>query len=66
VRERSLARTAWRRVPLTLAAVLLAGMIVATAAAPALGSFPYTRPAGDPTDYKDLYTRPASAERRRW
>jgi len=29
VRERSLARTAWRRVPLTLAAVLLAGVIVA-------------------------------------
>ena len=58
MRERSLARTAWRRVPLTLAAVLLAGLIVATAAAPALGSFPYTRPAGDPTDYKDLYLDP--------
>ena len=31
---------------------------MATAAAPALGSFPYTRPAGDPPDYKDLYIDP--------
>jgi Subtilase family/FG-GAP-like repeat/Thrombospondin type 3 repeat len=41
-----------------LAAGLLAGAIVMTAAGSALAEFPYTRPAGDPTDFKDLFLDP--------
>jgi Subtilase family/Thrombospondin type 3 repeat len=37
---------------------MLACVIGVTAAQPALGAFPYTRPAGDPTDYKDLFLDP--------
>lgn len=50
--------TVRRRGRAALAAGLLAGVIAVTAAQPALGAFPYTRPAGDPTDYKDLYLDP--------
>ena len=41
-----------------VAAGLLAGVIAVTAAQPALGAFPYTRDAGDATDYKDLFLDP--------
>ena len=56
--RRQVRRKVWRRARLGLAAVLLAGMIVATTSDPALGAFPYTPPAGDPTDYKDLFLDP--------
>jgi hypothetical protein len=37
---------------------MLAGAVATMAADQALGAFPYTRPAGDPTDYKDLFLDP--------
>ena len=51
-------RKVWRRARLGLAAGLLVGAIGVTTADSALGAFPYTRPAGDPTDFKDLFLDP--------
>jgi hypothetical protein len=50
--------TVRRNVRLALAAGLLTVAVAATTAQPAFGAFPYTRPAGDPTDYKDLFLDP--------
>ncbi len=44
-----------RRLAASCIALLTAAAAAVAIAAPAEASFPYTRPAGDPTDYDDLY-----------
>jgi Subtilase family len=51
-------RIVCRRARIALVAGLLGAAIAATAAAPALGDFPYSRPGSDTTDYKDLFLGP--------